>query len=174
MKVFKALLFALLLAPVLALAQGYAGGTAGQGSVSGFDGNSTTTRVFGGYQFNRYLAVEGGYASLGSANAATEGLTVSAKASALDVGAVGMLPLGHGVTLFAKGGGYRAQTSVGSNFGFSESVTNFGLTYGAGATYTITPKVALRGEWQRYGGVGGGQVGKSDVDVLAVGVSFSF
>ena len=50
--------------------------------------------------------------------------------------------------------------------------SGWGWTYGAGATFAITPTVQLRADWDRYKLDFAN--GRSDVDMLSAGVQFRF
>jgi opacity protein-like surface antigen len=69
---------------------------------------------------------------------------------------------------------YRGETKLSSNVGISAKESNTDLTYGIGVRYDFMRNFAVRAEWQRYGDVGGGNVGKSDVDVLNIGALYKF
>jgi OmpA-OmpF porin, OOP family len=149
------------------------------------DQKDSSWRVFGGYQFNRHLAVELGYADLGESNASGTqlGVNVSATAevTAWDVSAVGSFPLLDKLFAYGRAGIYLAETEVsatGTLAGFSrsqsESESNTGLVLGLGLKYEFLRNFAVRAEWQRYFEVGGGEVGESDVDVLSLGVLYRF
>ena len=138
------------------------------------DENTTTYKLFGGYQFNRNLAVELGYSpELAKASASGLGLNLDAKASALEVVAIPSLPLGD-FSLFAKLGLYAAETKLSSNVGPDATDSNSSWTAGAGAGYSFTKNLGARLEWQRYNKVGGDNTVKSDVDVFNVGLLYRF
>lgn len=179
------LLFALLLfavaVPALAQSSGfYAGGGVGRSTVKDFcDGassckdTSTGLRAFGGYQVNPYLGAELGYSDMGKVSGSSGSATVSVKGTSFEAVGVASLPIGK-LAPYAKLGAYRATSEASSNFGFSRKVTNSDATYGAGLRVDITQRVGVRAEFQRYRSVGGGDLGKSDVDVLSVSGLFRF
>ena len=70
---------------------------------------------------------------------------------------------------YGKLGGYRGNAEgSGSLLGSKE--TSYGGTWGFGAQVDLTPRLALRGEWQSYVSLGGGNLGtRSDVNVLSAG-----
>src|SRR4030095_4152127 len=92
------------------------------------DQKDTSWRLFGGYQFNRHLAVELGYADLGGGKASgvQSGVKVNATAevAAFDVSAVGSLPIFDKLFAYGRAGVYYAETEVrapGTLGGFSAS-----------------------------------------------------
>lgn len=186
MKTIFAAILALISFP--AFAQGwYIGLAIGQSKVQDFcDGapsNITcedtdgTARIFGGYQLNPNLALELGSAYLGEFTARGPGGFVTVEASALDFVAVGLLPVSPQVSLYGKAGLYRSVTEANiSTVTVRRNIeeTNNGFTFGFGVSFNVTPQFSIRGEWQKYQDVGGGDIGESDVDVLSIGVMYRF
>jgi OOP family OmpA-OmpF porin len=150
----------------------YVGGTIGQAeykdgcnNLAGCDEKDTAWRILGGYQFNRHFAAELGYHDLGEASApagATEG-------SAWELVGIGALPIVDKLSVYGKLGVYRGELESPAG-----KETNSDLTYGAGLQYDFLKNVGLRGEWQRYSKMGGGNLVETDVDVLSVGVVYRF
>ena len=140
----------------------YQDGCAGSG---GCDEKDTAWRILGGYQFNRYFAAELGYHNLGEASAsagATEG-------TAWELVGIAMYPLIEKLSVYGKLGGYRGELE-----GPAGEETNVDVTYGVGLQYDVVKNVGVRGEWQRYSKMGGGNVRETDVDVLSVGLVYRF
>jgi OOP family OmpA-OmpF porin len=165
----------------------YVGGSVGQSSAKdacndvggagvSCDDTDTAFRVFGGYMFNKNFGAELGYADLGKAEASAAGFNASIKSKAWDLMVVGSLPVADKFSLYGKIGFYFANTDFSTNIpGISgESKSNNDLTYAIGAQYDFNKNLGIRGEWQRYSSVGGGDIGKSDVDVIGVGVVYRF
>ena len=140
------------------------------------DDKATTWKLIGGYQFNRYIAAELGYSNQlakASASASAFGLTEEVKSSAWELVAIPSYPIGD-FSLFGKLGIYAARTEDTTNFAGNESVSNSDVTFGAGVGYRIHRNFSARAEWQRYSKVGGGNVGKADIDALNFGVLYHF
>jgi OOP family OmpA-OmpF porin len=131
-------------------------------------------KIFGGWQFHRALSAELGYAQLGKVTASEPGLTDEAKATAFELSALASWRFADRFSVFGRLGAYRAQVKEDTNFAGSFSNTNTDLTYGAGFRYDMAANFALRAEWQRYKGVGGGDIDKSDVDLLAITALWNF
>jgi OOP family OmpA-OmpF porin len=149
------------------------------------DQKDTSWRIFGGYEFNRHIAVELGYANLGetSASGIVSGVNVTAniEVGAWDLTAVGSIPVMDRLSLYGRAGLYLAETEAsgtgsvpGFSTSFNESESNSGFTFGLGVKFSILRNLAVRGEWRRYVDVGGDDVGESDVDVLSVGLLYRF
>jgi OOP family OmpA-OmpF porin len=114
----------------------------------------TTFKLYGGYQINRHFAAEVGYGMLYD-KGGSEG-------TALELVAVGIFPITNQFSVYGKLG----LASVEQDFpGGSDDGTE--LTYGFGVQFDFTPKIGVRGQWQRYDT-------DREVDVLSVGVVFRF
>ena len=139
------------------------------------DDKDTAWKIFGGYQFMRYLGAEAAYTDFGKAKASGGSTTAEIKSNAWELVAVGSYPIGtSGFAPYVKAGFYRGEAKLSSNVGVSGKGTDNDWTAGIGVRYDIMRNVAVRAEWQRYNGVGGGDVGKSDVDVLSIGALYKF
>jgi len=150
----------------------YIGGDVGQSkfkdactNIAGCDDKDTAWGLFAGYRFHPNFAAELGYHDLGAASA--PGATYDA--TAWELVALGMWPIGNQFSLYGKLGGYRGEAK---SAGVSE--TNTDATYGLGAQWDFTRNLGVRAEWQRYPGLGGGALRKTDVDVLRVGALWRF
>lgn len=144
------------------------------GSGVSCDDTDTAWRIVGGYRFNRNFSAELGYTNFGKFQASGFGLSDEIKANAFELTGIGSFPVAERFSLFGKIGFYRADVQERTNFGFSADETNTDLTFGFGASFELSRAIALRGEWQRYSDVGGGDIGKADVDVFSLGVIVSF
>jgi len=133
-------------------------------ATGGCDETETSLRLFGGYQFHRNIAVEGGYQYFGTYSRGSSGLV----SNALDVVAVGSWPITKELSVYGKLGGYLARTSSAP-----ASEDNSGLVYGLGGEWALSKDWSVRGEWQRYDNVGGGGLGfKTDIDVLSAAIVY--
>jgi OOP family OmpA-OmpF porin len=163
----------------------YVGATVGQatakdwcnglgGTGASCDDSANAWKIFGGYQINRNFAAELGYANLGKVTASLGSLTDEAKATAWELSAIGAWPIADRFAVFGRLGAYRAELKEDTNFAGNFSNTNTDLTYGFGVRYEVTANFGLRAEWQRYSKVGGGDLDKSDVDVLGITALWNF
>lgn len=142
-------------------------------------------KLFGGYQFNRYFAVEGGFFDLGKFGFKAETLplgtlTGDTRLRGLNLDAVGTLPLPYDLSAFGRVGVNVTQAS--DSFGGSGAVivtnpspsrrsTNFKV--GAGLEYSLTRALGLRLEVERYR-VDDGIGNKGDIDMVSVGLVYRF
>lgn len=163
----------------------YVGATVGQTTASdGCSGiilpgitcndSDTAWRILGGYRLDPNISLELGYQDLGQVRATGFGVNGDVTANVWELVAVGTLPLRSRFSIYGKLGGYRGDTHLRSNAGFSGSETNTDLTFGIGGRYDYSPQIAFRAEYQSYQSVGGGSVGQSDFDVVSVGALFNF
>jgi len=139
---------------------------------------------FGGYQFNKYLGLEGGYTQF---NNYTAHSTVSAPApdvlayqtsdsNAWALAAVGTLPLTKDIAVFGKLGvdnwKLTSNTYVyeadGSFTRTSSIDRGYGPYYGAGASFALMENLVIRGEYERY------DLGEANIDFLSAGVVVKF
>lgn len=149
------------------------------------DDRSTGYKAFGGYQFNRYFAVEGGYFDLGSfgytATTVPAGmLTGEAKIRGLNLDLVGTLPLSDKFSAFGRVGVTHARTRdsfrgtgavLASDSNPSKTDTNY--KFGAGLQYAVTDNFALRAEIERYR-INDAIGNKGDIDLASIGLVYRF
>ena len=153
------------------------------------DEKDSSWRVFGGYQFNRYLAVELGYADLGGpkSSGAVPLITTSveldsdAEVTAWDLNVIGSYPLVDKLFAYGRAGLYRAEVEGFSSSTFngvttrsSVSETSTGVILGIGLKYEFLRSLAVRAEWHRYFDVAGEGGSDIDIDVLSVGLLYRF
>jgi opacity protein-like surface antigen len=141
------------------------------GAATACDDTDVAWGFYGGYQFNRNLAGEIGYRWLGHAE--TTGPSARMATELWEVDAVGILPLG-GISLYGKLGLFRAYAKGADAFaGINEHTST--ATFAGGLQFDVDRRFAVRGEWQRYPKVGGGNYGGSTaVDVWSVGGQYRF
>lgn len=142
-------------------------------------------KLFGGYQFNRYLAIEGGYFNLGSFDFTAQtdppgSLSGDIDVDGINLDLVGLLPLRDKLSLFARLGANHAQADTNftgdggvqiENKSFSERSTNF--KFGVGGQWAIHRKAGLRLEAERYR-IEDGAGNEGDIDLLSLGLVVRF
>lgn len=160
----------------------------GTASVSD-DNNGNAYKLFGGYQFNRNFAVEGGYFNLGEFgyNATTlppalpGTLSGKIKLQGLNLDAVGMLPLGDKFSVFGRLGMQYAQAKDNfSSTGVVATPTNpnpskNALNYkaGLGVQYDFNRSLGMRLEAERYR-INDAINNKGDIDMYSIGLVYHF
>lgn len=162
--------------------------TAGAASaVTSSDENDTGWKLFGGYQFNKHLALELTYANLGRFNTTTTitgpAGTVSGKAKLENNWSgdlIGILPVGQGFSLFGRVGLLYSETKISAaatvppvTVGLDTKDNDWNYKLGLGVGYEFTNNVGIRGEWERYR-VSDGSGGKGDADLWSVSLRYKF
>jgi OOP family OmpA-OmpF porin len=142
-------------------------------------------KAFGGYEFNRYFALEGGYFDLGrfgfTADTNPAGsLRGDIKINGVNLDAVGSVPISEQFSVFARAGLNYADakdTFVGTgsatvaNSSPHKSAANY--KFGFGAQYDFTRSVGLRIEAERYR-INDAVGNKGDIDLYSVGLVIRF
>lgn len=136
-----------------------------------------TWKILGGYQFNRYIAVEAAFQSLGVRN----DTSIPRDDKGQDIELVGILsyPIFWDLAPYGKLGAYRGRVrgfdgTTGATFNHS----NVDVTYGVGVQWNYFDPLGIRAELQRYPRLQGvsptGVRQDQDVVVWSVGAIFRF
>lgn len=172
--------FAVITTPAFAKDTGaYAGGSIGLTTVdicgelaavgaTTCDDEDTGFKLFGGYKFNRNLAVEGGFVDFGEISASNATSSVTVSSDALFAAAVGILPVSSNFSVFGKLGFFMWDlTGTGTGIGtVSDDGTD--ILIGLGLGFDITERLTIRAEWEDYDGGGDG------VTFLSAGLQYNF
>lgn len=141
------------------------------------DEESLGFKLFGGYLFNDYLAVEGGYTNLGKftykATSTTGTNSGTYKVQTGNVDLLAHLPLMDTFSLTARGGLLFSHmkeeyTNTGSYTEYS-----LGYKYGLGFQYDFTAAWGLRGEWENNH-LEESFAGGANVHLISLGVVYRF
>lgn len=137
-----------------------------------------------GYNLGKTFALEGGYAYLGKANfvSITNAGTIGGNkdASAFNLDLVGKLPINDKFSVLGRFGGYywKTRSDMPNAVTLGNATVNdngFDFKVGAGIQYDFTPGFGLRGEFERFNGVGKSETsGDSKVNQLTVGAVLKF
>ena len=155
------------------------------------DDSGRVGKLYLGHEYGKHLAVEAFYAYLGrtSGTDTTQGspIRADAKYQAVGLSALGLWPVCDGLSVFGKAGlaavqmRLNAMTATGTSG--TAINTSGNLLLGLGLRWNAIDNVVFRLEWERYFDVGGVPVhagttrldtGKSDLDVLGVGIEYRF
>jgi len=142
-------------------------------------------KIFGGYQFNKYFALEGGYFDLGNfeftADVAPPGIvTGEIEIQGVNLDAVVFWPFTEKFAAFARAGANYAETKDtfgGTGFAnvltpnYEEKETNF--KFGGGLQYKFTHAFAMRLEAERFR-IDDAVGNKGDIDFYSVGFLWRF
>lgn len=161
-----------------AFAQGYIGFGVGSSRVSGFDGTAAgltltggnsskgSVKIFGGFQFTPTWGLEAQYSDLGRRNftvtngAGTVVGTGDVRGSQYSLAGTGTLPIAQSFALIGKLGVSANRGSV-NGAGGSSSSNKTSLMAGVGVSYSITPRLAARLEYEDFGKFADGLNGSS-------------
>jgi OOP family OmpA-OmpF porin len=158
----------------------------GIASSTGLDHTDTAWKLFGGYQFNQYYGLEGGYDRLGrfSANSAIAGGGGGGTWDANDVwslAATGTLPITDQFSALAKLGlAYSnidfnyAAAGPGGTVSINQSTNRTQPLFGLGLKYNFDQHVAVRGEVEHFKDLGDGNTGQSDINVWSANIQYLF
>lgn len=134
------------------------------------DDTDTAWKLFGGYRFNRYVALEGTYVDWGEVSGILADPTprvVPLRQTATGVAVVGSIPLGPEFSLFGKLGYLWVEqerpASASGSFERKEEEAHFG----AGARFAFTPNWVARLEWERTSE-------DTKVHTLSIGLEYRF
>lgn len=149
------------------------------------DEKEVSYKLFLGYQYNPYLAFEGGYFNLGTYtfNATTTpagtlaGSLKNTVGSNLDI--IGTLPIAERFSLLARAGVQSSKTrDLFSATGVvltapTPSKNQISYKIGVGAGMDFTRNVGVRADWERYR-IGDGYGTKMDVDLYTLNLLYKF
>jgi len=148
--IFLTILSLLASAPALAVKGGfYVGGSVGgatteasEGDVK-FDGSDPAWKLFAGYHFLQFFAVEASYRDLGAPTDNIQGTEVEVDTTAFDVAGLVGVPLGP-IFLFGKLGIVQWDSDISAD---GSKISDDGTDYEAGIGLSLDiAKVQLRGE----------------------------
>ena len=149
------------------------------------DDKDTGYKIFGGYQFNKYFAFEGGYFDLGkfgftAVTVPTGSLSGQIKLKGFNLDAVLSLPFTEKFSVFGRIGVNRADAKDAfSGTGAvnvvvpnpSKGGTNY--KFGGGLQYDFTRSFGMRAELERYR-IDDAVNNKGDIDLASLGLLFRF
>ena len=166
-------------------------------AINNGDNKSEGWKVFAGYQFNRYFALEGGFVDLGDADSRYRVTAVAAPVApavassytgilntvlendAWVLAAKASLPLTDRIAVFAKLGAAnwssnvrtgRVTVNVKPLLTGEQGTEGVDTYYGVGASYELVKDLlTLRTEWERFNNVGG-----YDIDLMTAGFDVKF
>ena len=161
----------------------YGGLGLGQSHYVSVDADSSTTRseawkVYGGYQFNKYVGIEGGYVNLNDMKATTGAVLTSIDTDGWTLGAVLSYPVTEKFSVMGKlGAAYMladvrtkdgaAPTSVG-RLAVTKGDDGYEPNFGVGVSYALLDFLNVRAEWERFD--------RSDynIDLVTAGIAMKF
>lgn len=129
-------------------------------------------KVYAGYQFNKYLGVEGGYTNLNDMTATNGPLRATVDTEAWNVAALLSYPLTNKFSVIGKlGAAYMlsdAKVTNGAALTVRSSDDGFEPNYGVGVSYALFDNLSLRAEWERF------DRNDYDIDLMTAGITMKF
>ncbi|MES2356067.1 MAG: OmpA family protein [Pseudomonadota bacterium] len=145
----------------------------------------TGYKFFGGYQFNKYFALEGGYFDLGefgftATSVPTGTLDGNLKLRGLNFDLVGILPITDKFSAFGRVGaatteakGTFAATGAATVLDANPKKRDTNYKFGVGLQYDFTGPLGVRAEMERYR-INDAVGNKGDIDLFSVGLIYRF
>ncbi len=149
------------------------------------DDSDSGYKLFGGYQFNPYFAVEGGYFDLGSYGFTAETLppgtlTGDIEVTGFNLDLVGLLPLTERFSLIGRAGANYAEASdTFSSTGLinvpnpNPTARETNIKFGVGAQWEFNDRISARLEAERYR-IDDAVGNKGDIDLYSVNLLMRF
>ena len=153
---------------------GFSFGQSDHRDMKGDSGNTLSEgwKVYGGYQFNKYLGIEGGYANLNDGTVRTGSRVENQDTDAWTLGAVLSYPLTDSISLMGKIGAAYMLTDINIKNGTAPTVRagsdGYQPNYGVGVSYALLDFLKVRAEWERFDRDGG------NVDLMSAGLQMDF
>ncbi|MDH4095218.1 MAG: outer membrane beta-barrel protein [Betaproteobacteria bacterium] len=139
------------------------------------DGSDSGIKLFGGFAFNRNIAVEMAFVDLGELTYSgtyfgTPVTNGTLETSGFNFAAVGTIPLNPSFSLFGKLGLFfwEAEASdVTGGFPFVQTIDDVDVSYGFGASFQFNRNLGMQVEWEQYEAA-------DSISLLSVGVVYRF
>lgn len=131
----------------------------------GLDDDTTGGKIYGGYRFNEYFAVEASYFDFGE----LENRVSSLEIDGFGISAVGSYPVTSKLEIFGKlGVQYWDADARGPIVQGLNDDSDTDAFYGIGVRYSITDSISIQAEAERY------EIEDIDLDAASIGVSYKF
>ncbi|HCM1332560.1 TPA: OmpA family protein [Vibrio parahaemolyticus] len=132
--------------------------------------------VYGGYQFNHWLALEGGVTAYGEPDASYPDGDLAAEVTGGEVAVKLSYPLTKRVDVFTRlGGAYQSidkSTSIASD---TMNSHEWNTLASLGMSYRLSQRWSLRGEYQFIDGIGeDNDIGQADLHFTSIGLTYHF
>ena len=155
----------------------YGGFNFGQSKYRDISADSANTRtegwkVYSGYQFNKYLGVEGGYVNLNDMTSRTGTVTTNVDTDAWTLGAVLSYPLTEKFSVMGKLGAAYMLADINEKDGTALTVRSgddsYEPNYGVGVSYALLDFLSVRAEWERF------DRDDHNIDLMSAGLAMKF
>jgi OOP family OmpA-OmpF porin len=151
----------------------YLGAGIGQAKQSeiGFEDVGTAFKLHGGYSFNRYFAVEGGYINGGTLTDTLNGFDIEIRNDGFYLAGLAKLPLGDMFSLYAKLGYVTYDSEISATNGVNDlSFRNSAedLLFAGGCDVRLGDSFRLRAEFEKI------NVPDASFEIISVGAIYQF
>jgi len=152
--------------------------TPGQDEISGCDDTDLGWQLYGGYQFIKWISIEGGYTNLGGSDVRLVQDTVKSDVDGFSLGLALTAPFIEKIGLYGLIGAYRwdkevtRQRSGGPLIKVSDTGTS--EYWGLALRYPLTEKIGISLEVKNFLDIGNEEVGETDYGHYSAGLSFRF
>lgn len=175
-----AIVLTIVAAPVTAFADSglYVGAGLGSAHLAddfgGFavDTDSMASRLSIGWQFNDYLAIEGGYHNFGKFDQTFDvsgtPTTVSLKSDGFNIGGILSLPVTSDISVFGRAGAFYWDGDALINDVTLARPEDSNPYYGGGAGVKLSQRFTLTGDWTRF------ELEDTNSDVISLGFTYRF
>jgi OOP family OmpA-OmpF porin len=143
-------------------------------TVDDWDDDDSAYKIFGGFQFSRFLAAEIAYIDLGNPSGeVVPGVNVDAEVDGFAPYVVASFPIGPWFEVYARAGYYfydatlGVEDAVGGDVEFDEESEDF--VYGGGVGARLMERLALRLEYEKFD-----LEGVDDADALWLTAAWKF
>lgn len=151
----------------------YVGGSVGQArqKARAFEGNDLSYKLFGGWSFNKYLAVEGGYVDGGEQRDRLGSSDIAIESSGYYVAGLARWPVNDWFAPYVKLGYvfYDATQTVSSGSVVQyESLSNERMLFGGGLEFRLARNFSLRAEYEKV------NVPDAAFDIFSIVATYQF
>ena len=132
--------------------------------------------AYGGYQFNHWLALEGGVTAYGEPDASYPDGDLAAEVTGGEVAVKLSYPLTERVDVFTRlGGAYQSIDKSASMTTDSVNSHDWNTLASLGMNYRLSQRWSLRGEYQFIDGIGeDNDLGQADLHFTSIGLTYHF
>ncbi|WP_199481236.1 OmpA family protein [Vibrio owensii] len=138
------------------------------------DNNSLAMGIHGGYGVNQWFAVEFGFNDYGELDATYVAGKTNADVLALSISTKFSYPLTTDWLLFSRLGASYQKINKSSSWRGKQESDKWQPLVSFGIGYILSPKWSLRAEYQFIDGIGESHLGKSDLHVTSLGLTYHF
>lgn len=136
-------------------------------------------QIFAGWQFLKWVSIEGGWTDLGqSSHQDVSGTSTQSETEGLQINAVATVPVLEKIGLYFKAGAYVWDLEVSQTdiLGARSEISDQGVDYvlGAGLRFPLVESLGVNIEYQRFEDVGDTKTGSFNANLLTAGLLFRF